>query len=320
MKPTPWLSRALPLITAAGAALAVVAVPRVARAQVEIHLSSKAADPKKPGAPSVQATVINGPAGVPADKFSLIESDAKPAPVTIKAKDVKTYVEGNETLAVVVLIEGHGLWMGNPDFSDAPGVLSKLGGAIDAVAKAGPPGSKGELIIYAQEPQVKVPMGDLGQLNGGARRGQGLQGDDPRAGRRRQPGLRRPVQGHLGAQGADRHRRRLRHQRRGGQGPAQGPQEEVRPGQDRRLRRLLPGREPRGRSVGDQEADPEHQDRQQHGQHRRPGGGDRREHRQPATTSRSRATTTSSRRASPGTARSTRSPSRSIRTRTTPGP
>jgi len=167
MTPSRWFARALPLVTAAAAALAGVAAPRVAHAQVEIHLSSKPADPKKPGAPMIQATVINGPAGVPADKFSLIESDAKPAPVTIKAKDVKTYTEGTETLAVAVLIEGHGLWMGNPDFSDAPGVLPKLGGALDAVAKAGPPGSKGELIIYAQEPQVKVPMGDLTQLNSG---------------------------------------------------------------------------------------------------------------------------------------------------------
>ena len=84
------------------------------------------------------------------------------------ASGVKTYVEGTETLAIVVLVEGHALWMGNETYADdpdkSPGVFPKLGGALDAVSKAGPPGSKGELIGAFKSWDPKVVMEELDNL------------------------------------------------------------------------------------------------------------------------------------------------------------
>ena len=154
---------------------AIVAAPRAVRAQVEVHLSVKPNDDPKAkeagtNAPLIEATVIGG---APPDiaKLSLTQTDAKPAAITIKASALKKYTEGPETLGVVVLVEGHELWMGNESYAEndadkAVGVFSKLGGAFDAISKAGPPGSKGELVIYGKGATVKQPLGDLTQLTG----------------------------------------------------------------------------------------------------------------------------------------------------------
>src|SRR5262245_60621546 len=68
---------------------AIVAAPRAARAQLEVHLGVKPnEDPKAreagTNAPFIEATVIGG---APPDlaKLSLTETDAKPAPISIKA-------------------------------------------------------------------------------------------------------------------------------------------------------------------------------------------------------------------------------------------
>ncbi|HTJ46930.1 MAG TPA: FHA domain-containing protein [Kofleriaceae bacterium] len=160
-------------IAIAAALGAIISVPRAARAQLEVHLSSKPnEDPKAKeagtNAPIIEATVIGG-AAPEAAKLALTQTDAKPAAVTIKATSVKKYVEGPENIAIVVLIEGHELWMGNEAYADeadkAVGVFSKLGPALDAVSKAGPPGSKGEIIIYGKAGAlVKQAWIDLPQL------------------------------------------------------------------------------------------------------------------------------------------------------------
>src|SRR5262249_25722587 len=102
------------------AALAAAAVPRVARADIEVHLSSRANDDSKAkeehtDAPFIDATVIGGSAP-PLDKLTLTQTDAKPAAITIKALAVKKYAEGPDKLAVVFLIEGHELWLGNESY------------------------------------------------------------------------------------------------------------------------------------------------------------------------------------------------------------
>ncbi len=163
------------ILTAAIAA--IVAIPRAARAQVEVHLSAKPHDGpsgKQPGddAPMVEATVVNGP-GADVAKLTLVQTDAKgpdgkTLPVALKALPggLKSYTQGTETIAIVVLVEGHGMYMGSEDAPDS-GVFKQLGAAVDAVKDAGPPGSQGELIVYANQPVVKVPMGDLKALGGG---------------------------------------------------------------------------------------------------------------------------------------------------------
>jgi hypothetical protein len=139
-----------------------------------VHLSTKAnEDPKAKesglNAPFIEATVIGG---APPDlaKLSLTQTDEKPAAVTIKASALKKYTEGPESIGIVVLVEGHELWMGNESYADdadkAVGVYAKLGAAFDPISKAGPPGSKGELIIYGKGATVKQALIDLTQLTG----------------------------------------------------------------------------------------------------------------------------------------------------------
>jgi hypothetical protein len=172
-------SRHAPHLLGVLAALLVMSGLRtVASAQVEVHLTTKAsdappgADPKDDGsdAPSIEATVINGPA-LPLDKLTLVQppEGAVKTPVSIKATGLKKFVEGNETLAISFLVEGHTLFMGvDEDVERDKGVFKFIGPALDAATNAGPPGSKGEVIIYGNSPVVKLPMGDLTAVSAAA--------------------------------------------------------------------------------------------------------------------------------------------------------
>ena len=150
----------------------LIFISSVASAEVQVRLAVKTHDdPKRAGqAPDIDATIIGGRAGVPLEKVSLSQSDAK-VPFSMKATALKKYSEGTETIAVVVLVEGHEVWMGNETYADNDadkyiGVFSKLVAGLDPISKFGPPGSQGALIVYGQGMEVRHPMGDLTQLTG----------------------------------------------------------------------------------------------------------------------------------------------------------
>lgn len=149
-------------------ALVVVAVG-VAAAQPQVTLTPRpVVDPKrKNAAPDIEATVIAGP-NVPLDQFTLTQSDAK-VPVTLKASSIKKYTEGSEAISVVLLIEGHEVWLGNESYEEVeddkyPGVFSKLPPVFEPMSRIGPPGSQGALLVYGQGVETKAPLGPIEQL------------------------------------------------------------------------------------------------------------------------------------------------------------
>jgi hypothetical protein len=153
--------------------VASMVMPRVAMAGTELRARTMAAtevDPKLKGkAPFIEITVINGPAKNSPDEFALHEEAAPP--VTIKATGFTSYLEGKEPISIVLLLEGHELWMGNESYETNPddqyiGVFSKLGPAVDALSKVGPPGSQGAIVVYHNTAEVKHEMNDLAQLTG----------------------------------------------------------------------------------------------------------------------------------------------------------
>ncbi len=165
------------LVTILGWLAVLVGAPRTASAQsgqVEVFLQVK---PQEAGtatandAPMIEATVVGG-ANLPIEKFLLTEPTAKP-PVIIKASSKRDFNSGGETIAVALVINGQEVWIGNDDIEpeDSPsrylGILKNLKTALQEVpfATAGPAGSKGILISYADKPEVKVAMGPLGSLN-----------------------------------------------------------------------------------------------------------------------------------------------------------
>ena len=146
---------------------------------VEVDLEVKALDPKDPKfkeqAPQIQATVIHAPANIPMDKFTLYEPGAK-TKVEFKPSAMRGYTEGSETVAIAFVMLGWEIWIGNDDLlpeddpSRYPGVLKALEQALDGVkfSASQPAGSLGELVIYNDRATVKVPMGPLANLTGGA--------------------------------------------------------------------------------------------------------------------------------------------------------
>ncbi|MBP9085468.1 MAG: FHA domain-containing protein [Kofleriaceae bacterium] len=155
-----------------------VVISGVALAQKQVQLQVKPADPKDPKrkgmAPEVEATIIGAGAGVPLDKFSLLQTDAKTPIPPIKASSVRAYIQGSETIAVAVLIEGQQIWIGNdtyiPEGGEGryEGALTKLAPVIDKLNKVGPPGSLGTVLVYHSSVDTKLPMGELKNLNGAA--------------------------------------------------------------------------------------------------------------------------------------------------------
>jgi hypothetical protein len=125
-------------------------------------------DPKLAGkAPFIQATVINSPTPKAIEEVSLTQDGARP--IEIKADQLKTYAEGNEPISIMLLIEGHFLYMGNETYTDVVedqyvGIHSKLPDSINAVAKLGPPGSQAALAVYHSSAELKHPMSDIATL------------------------------------------------------------------------------------------------------------------------------------------------------------
>lgn len=144
---------------------------------VGVHLQVKVPDPKDPknrgGAPQIEATIINGPNLTP-DKITLSDASSK-TPVTLKAISKREYTQGTDTIAIALVINGQEIWIGNDEWATDEsekyaGVLKNLTSAIDRLklAEAGPPGSKGVVISYSTGAEIKVPMGPLNQITGGA--------------------------------------------------------------------------------------------------------------------------------------------------------
>ena len=140
---------------------------------VEVFLSVRPQDPAsktKDDAPFIDATVIGG-AGLPVEKFTLTDTTAKP-PVTLKAISLRPYTAGTETIAIAFVFNGQEAWIGNDDYEAEDssartlGVLKGLKQALQTVpfASAGPPGSKGVLIVYGDKAEVKVPMGPIANI------------------------------------------------------------------------------------------------------------------------------------------------------------
>ncbi len=148
--------------------------PGLAAAEgVEVLLSVKDPEPgskQANDAPQIEATVI-GAAKVPVEKFILTDPSAKP-PVMLKATSLRPFTSGGETIAIALVFNGQEIWIGNDDLEaeDSParylGILKSLKTALQEVpfATAGPEGSKGILISYADKPEIKVPMGPLGAI------------------------------------------------------------------------------------------------------------------------------------------------------------
>jgi len=144
---------------------------------VEVYLQVKPADPADPKqrgkAPQIEATVVGG-SKTTVDKFSISTTNAGQK-VTLKADKLRDYTEGTETIAIALVINGQEIWIGNDEYEQDEnakynGVLKNLEQAIDKLqlGSAGPPGSKGIVISYSTGAEVKIPMGDLKNITGGA--------------------------------------------------------------------------------------------------------------------------------------------------------
>ncbi len=148
-----------------------------AQGTVDVYLQVKPRDqtnPKTRGkAPQLEATIIGGPT-VPLEKFS-ISTTKNNQRVSVKAEKLRSYAEGNETIAIALVISGQKVWIGNDDYvqdenAKYEGVLKSLAQAIDKlqIGNAAPPGSLGTVITYSMGAATKVPMGDLKAITGAA--------------------------------------------------------------------------------------------------------------------------------------------------------
>ncbi|MCA9673934.1 MAG: FHA domain-containing protein [Kofleriaceae bacterium] len=160
------------MAAALAAALAVfaIATPSASAQELRAEVIPKS-DPAKDIPSDIEITIVGGPSGVTADKFDLVQNDDKRGPIDIKASALKTYVEGPDEIAIVVLVEAHELWIGNDTWQEDPsnaykGTFQKLVEAIDPLSHAGPPGSKGALLTYSQGVQTRLALSDLSQLTG----------------------------------------------------------------------------------------------------------------------------------------------------------
>src|SRR5664279_2143758 len=107
----------------------------------EVFLSVRAPDRKDPKqadkAPMIEATVVGGPKTT-LDKFTLSTTNQNQK-VVMKATKLRDYVDGTETIAIALVINGNEIWIGNEDVetdSNAtyPGVLKNLEAAIDKLS------------------------------------------------------------------------------------------------------------------------------------------------------------------------------------------
>jgi hypothetical protein len=145
---------------------------------VEALYTIKPPDPKDPrtqgDAPQIEVTIVGAP-NLPADQFLLVDKSAKPE-VKMNAIAKRSFSQGAETLAVAIVMLGWEQWIGNSTYRSEQdparerGVLIDLQAALDKLdfKDAGPRGSLGTVITYADTAVIRVPMGPLGNLSGNA--------------------------------------------------------------------------------------------------------------------------------------------------------
>ena len=143
----------------------------------EIAVDIQAKDPPEPTEkipnppPMFEAHVKGAPGGLASKDFQLKQVDKDPV-VQVNATDVSLYKDSNFKMAMVVLVQGTGYWMGNETFyegDEAPqeGSFTGLGPAMDELAKAGPKGSRATVLTYGDgKANPKLEMGDVSKLNG----------------------------------------------------------------------------------------------------------------------------------------------------------
>jgi hypothetical protein len=170
------MKRAILLLLVCGLAWADdKAPPAESGGAVDVSFETKPPDPKVEGAaPTVEATVINGPR-LPIDKFGLREDGAKD-PIELHPSAMRDFLHGNETVAIAIVMNTSEVWVGNDSLigEGEPGrylgILKGLEQAIDSV-KIGdfvPPGSQGVVVTFADKAQVRVKMGPLSNITGNA--------------------------------------------------------------------------------------------------------------------------------------------------------
>jgi hypothetical protein len=142
--------------------LVLVSVVSAVSAEPSVHVRRQAP-------PEIVATVTDGPAGTTADRWSLAQIDTQPV-VEVRASALRRYQEMDEPIAIVVLVEGHFLWMGNTSYEEDedakyPGAHAELLKVMDVVREIGPPGSVGALVTYHKGAEVLRPMGPLRDLD-----------------------------------------------------------------------------------------------------------------------------------------------------------
>ena len=100
---------------------------------------------------------------VRADLFGFVPLDRARVRLALTQAKFREYVEGTETIAIALVINGQEIWIGNDDIetdenAKYQGVLKTLEAAIDKMGlpNAGPPGSKGLVISYSVGAEVKV--------------------------------------------------------------------------------------------------------------------------------------------------------------------
>jgi hypothetical protein len=128
-------------------------------------------------APHVRAQIDVSRPGLAASDFVLEDLDADP-PVRQTASEVTRYRDGDQPMAMVLLIQGNFRWMGNEMYTDRDdpdagtvydGAFRGLGPAIDTLAGVGPQGSRASLYVYQDGQAVaRQPMDDASSLSGGA--------------------------------------------------------------------------------------------------------------------------------------------------------
>jgi len=89
----------------------------------------------------------------------------------------KQQPQGPPAAAVAIVYSGEDLWIGNSENQKLPlgtprttGVLNAMKAALDKadLAHTAPPGSLGMAVSFADRPIVRVPMGPIANLTGGA--------------------------------------------------------------------------------------------------------------------------------------------------------
>lgn len=196
-------------ILAAVVALGAVGAPGLAMAQISSWqvvevLPGEPTEKVKNPPPSIKVKVIGEPAPKDEDKVKLkLELDPSDNKKKLKGVTPTTVIpfhKSSDSLAIVVLVEGHQYYFGNDKYTQPPptpdpnapvdpnavkiivkfekGVYDVIVNALDApagkadeipttISAAGnESGSKGALIVYSVGADVRYPMGPLKQLTG----------------------------------------------------------------------------------------------------------------------------------------------------------